>query len=372
MLENSDRIRQASQTATLTTIHKDDILFFEGDDPDGWFIVLQGTIDVIIRLFLVAEDCLISDQEHETTEFAQLSEQMDLDPSIDKLKRVNRLKPGCIFGHHAYLLDRPRSATLVASSDIVDIVRFDPEVFQQTSSLILAKAFLTNHSGLVQKVFPRLRDDQITLIASLSEAIELKAGRTITADTSLGRWLYIIKSGTIARYRVVDFTSLSFRHIEAAFEPLQLHFPPGLHPVHTDNLEIGALFADPSIEDLSDSMFIAKTATPVELLALDADYFRIVAGRHEIERVREDMKSVLTDDLVIKIWVEAEKVRLWEKFKRRLMKEAHKEIKTDNQFKQSTLAIRIAKVPSALKDYKPKKVVPYASRSLRGKTKMAE
>jgi hypothetical protein len=54
------------------------------------------------------------------------------------------------------------------------------------------------------------------------------------------------------------------------------------------------------------------------------------------------------------------------------MKEAHKEIKTDNQFKQSTLAIRIPKVPSALKDYKPKKVVPYASRSLRGKTKMAE
>jgi CRP-like cAMP-binding protein len=64
---------------------------------------------------------------------------MELDPAIDKLKRVNRLKHGSIFGHHSYLLDRPRSGTLVASSDVVDIVRFEPEVFQQTSSLILAK-----------------------------------------------------------------------------------------------------------------------------------------------------------------------------------------------------------------------------------------
>jgi hypothetical protein len=217
-----------------------------------------------------------------------------------------------------------------------------------------------------------LREDQVALIASLSETIELKAGRTIAVDTSLGRWIYIIKTGTIARYRVVDFTSLSFRHIEAPFEPLQLHFPEGLHPVHTDNLEVGALFADPSIEDLSDSMFIVKTATPVELLALDADYFRIVAGRHEIERVREDLKSDLTDESVIKIWVNAEKIRLWEKFKQMLMKEARKEIKTDAQFKQSTLAIRIPKVPSALKDFKPKKVVPYASKSLRGQKKGVE
>jgi CRP-like cAMP-binding protein len=369
MLENSDRVRQAAKTATVVTIHKDDILFFEGDDPDGWFMVLTGTIDVIIRLFLVAEDCLISDQEYETTEFAQLSERMELDPSIDKLKRVKRLKPGEIFGQHAYLLDRPRSATLVASSDVVDLVRFEPEIFQQTSSLITAKTLFAEHSALVEKVFPRLREDQVTLIAALAEVIELKAGRTITAETSLGRWLYIIKTGTIARSRVVDFTALSFRKCEAPFEPLELHFPNGMHPVHTDNLEVGALFADPVIEDLTDSMFIVKTATPVKLLALDADYFRIVAGRHEIERVREDLKSDLTDELVIKIWVNTEKARLWEKFKQRVTKAAHREIKTELQFKNSTLAIRIPKVPTALKDYRPKKVEPYASKSLRGPTK---
>jgi CRP-like cAMP-binding protein len=215
-------------------------------------------------------------------------------------------------------------------------------------------------------VFPRLRDEQVALIAAIADVIELKAGRTITAETTLGRSLYIVKNGTIARHRVVDFTLLSFRKIEATYEILQLHFPSGMHPVHTDNLERGAMFADPSVEELSDSLFIVKTATPVELLALDFDYFRIVAGHLEIEKVKEELQTNLTDEAVIRIWVEAERVRLWSKFKERQIKDAHREFKTDAQFRHGTLAIRIPKLPRALDDFRPKKVVPYVSRSLRG------
>lgn len=366
MLENTDRIKEAAKSATLVTMHRGEVLCFEGDDPDGWFLVLDGTVDVIIRLFLVAEDCSFDAQEHETTEFAQLMDLMELDMAIDKLKRVNVLKPGQIFGHHSYLLERQRMSTIVASADYVDLIRFEPEIFQKTSSLILAKNLYSEHKQLTHNVFPRLRDDQLTMISALADTVELKAGTTITADSEIGNNLYIVKSGTIARYRVIDFTDLSFRKIDAAFERLELHFPDGMHPVHTDDLTAGTLFADPSVKEMSDSQFNVKTTTDVELLALDLEYFRIVVGAFEVERVRQEIKSELTDAEVIRIWVEAEKKKLWSKFKEREIKDAHRQMKTEKQFRTSTLAIRVPKVPKALKSYKPKKVVPYAPKSLRG------
>jgi len=291
---------------------------------------------------------------------------MELDVQMDKLRRVNRLKPGDIFGHHSYLLDRPRTATLVGASDVVELMRFEPEVFQQTSSLLIAKNLFTEHKSLVHQVFPRLRDDQTTLIAAFSDIIALKAGTTITSETTLGRSLYIVKVGTIARFRVVDFTHLSFRTVGAPFEGLQLHFPDGFYPVHTDNLEVGSLFADPSIEDFRESMFNVRTSTEVELLALNVDYFRIVAGAFEVEHVKQEMRSDLTDEQVIKIWVAAQRERLWDRFKGRQIKDAHREIKTERQFKASLLAIRVPKLPGGIRDYRPKKVVPYVSKSLRG------
>ena len=59
MLENSQRMREAAQSATLVTISNSDVLFYEGDDRDGWYLVLDGTVDVVIRLCLLAEDCFV-------------------------------------------------------------------------------------------------------------------------------------------------------------------------------------------------------------------------------------------------------------------------------------------------------------------------
>jgi CRP-like cAMP-binding protein len=364
-VEDIDRVRQAVSSVTLVTLRRDEILFFEGDAPDGWFMVIAGAADVIIRLFLVAHDCFIDDGAAEALEFAQLMDRMDLDPTVDQLRRVGCLRPGDIFGHHAYLLERRRAATIVGASDSIALARFDPAIFQQPTSLILARSLLNEHVALIRQLFPSLSDRQVANIGALADVVELKARRTITDEISRGRSLYVIKSGTIRRYRVVDFTELSFRRFDAAFESLQLHFPSELHPVHTDDLGPGALFADPALEDLNDSKFIAKTATPVQLLALDADYFRIVVGRREMAALRERLRSTLTEDAVVKIWVEAEKVRLWKRFKQRTIKEAHREIITDEEFKHQTLAIRVPRLPKALKPYKFKKVVPYAPKSLR-------
>jgi CRP-like cAMP-binding protein len=365
LLENSDRVRVAACHSTLVTLQKGEVLFFEGDDPDGWFLVVSGSVDVIIRLFLVAEDCLIDSQEDESTEFAQLMDLMGLEVAIDKLKRVNRLVSDDIFGQHAYLLDRRRSATIVGSSDTTWLIRFEADLFQQTSTHILAKNLFNEHKDLIGKAFPRLREDQIILIASQAEVVEVGSGTVISSTKSLGRRLFIVKSGKLARYRVVDFTSLSFRTIAAPFERLELHFPDGLYPVHTDDLGVGTFFADPSLSELNENEFNVRTTTFVELVGLDLEYFRIVVGSSEIGRVRSELKSSLSERDIINIWVNSEKARLWKAFKHRELEAVHLEMRTDHEFKTSKLAIRYPCLPGSQGEYHTRKVIPYASKTLR-------
>ena len=364
ILECPERVEEASKDAQLIRLKKGDVLFFEGDDPDGFYVVLQGAVDAIIRLFLVAEDCLFEANEQESTEFAHLMDLMDLDVSVDKLKKATEILPGSIFGHQSYLLERRRSATIVGSSEITDIVRFPPEIFQNTSSFILAKNIFNEHKELAKKCFPRLREEQISLICSLADTIDLPMGKSMTHKSSFGNYLYIVKKGSLARYRVVDFTNFSFRKIDAPFERLELHFPDGSHPVHTDNIEPGDLFQDPSIVLLTDKPFNVKAISDVELVSFDLDYFRIIVGSDEVKQINQELTSKLTDEDVIRIWVNDEKKKLWLNFKNREVKESHRAIKSDLLIKRAQVVVRIPKIPKSIKSYKYKKIFPYAPKTL--------
>lgn len=364
LLEYPERVEEASKSAQLIRLKKGEVLFFEGDDPDGWYMVLQGSADVIIRLFLVAEDCLFEAEEHESIEYAYLMDLMDIDVSVDKLKKATEITAGYIFGQQSYLLERRRSATIVGSSETSDIIKFPPDIFQKTSSLILARNIFNEHKELAKKCFPRLKEEQLILISSLADIIDLPMGKSLTSNSSFGNYLYIVKKGTLARYRVVDFTNLSFRKIDAPFERLELHFPDGFRPVHTDDIEPGSLLQDPSINDLCDQPFNFKATTDVELVAFNLDYFRIIAGSFEVQQIKQELTSSLTDEDVIRIWVNDEKKKLWINFKNREMKESHREIKSNLLFKRSQVVLRVPKIPKSIKSYKYKKIIPYAPKTL--------
>ncbi|OHT15676.1 hypothetical protein TRFO_42369 [Tritrichomonas foetus] len=403
MLEGPERVKQAASDATYVQLTKSDVLFFEGDDPDGIYIVMDGSVDVIIRLFLVAEDCLFDSDEKETTEFAQLMDLMDLDVTSDKLTRVNVLGKGQIFGHISYLLEKRRSATIVGASEFTDIIKLNPEIFTKTSALIKANELLNENKKLASKAFPRLRDEQITLISSLAETFTLPIGKTLTSENSIGKYLYIVKKGTLSRHQLVDFTPLSFRKIDAPFEKLELHFPDGPKPVHTDDISEGMLFIDPSASgclsypipnqaqnqassapsnatstvtssrnsplnspsQLTSKFNVRAISPEVKLLAFRLNYFKIVAGKVEVKKIKSELESKLTDKDAIAIWVRDEKARLWGEFKGREAKEAHKAARGDLLFKRGQVAIRTPSIPKSLKNFKPRQVIPYAPKSLR-------
>lgn len=368
MMGKSANVDKLAKSSTYKVLNRGDVLFFEGDDPDNWYLILSGTVDVIIRLFLVAEDCLFdSESTYESTEFAPLMSKMDLDVQHNKLRRVGVLQQGDVFAYHSYVINSKRAATIVASSEHTELVCL-PETLFREFCILNEQTNYQARCALIKSTFTRLRSDQIEHIGLLADVKKVPSGRTITHDNCYGRFIYIVKSGTITRYRVVDFTNLSFRTIDAPFEDLQLHFPNGLNPVHTDDLQQGGVFVDPSVRELSDNEFNIKTTTDVELLAMDIDYFKIIVGEFELERVKQEIKSTLTDDQVIKIWVESEKKRLWSKFKSRTTAAAQTEMRSDVAFKTGKMCIRTPQVPTSLKAFKFRKVTPYAPSHL-AKTK---
>ncbi|EAX90111.1 hypothetical protein TVAG_256160 [Trichomonas vaginalis G3] len=369
LIESTKDLENLAKQATYKLMKRGDVLFYEGDDPDGWFLGLSGTTDVIIRLFLVAEDCLFDTDSTDSTEFAPLMSKMDLDIQHDKLQRVRINNPGEVFGYHSFIpeISAKRSSTIVCSSEFSELICFPTNLFGEYA-LIKQRDLYHNHCDLLHRVFPRLKDDQVDHLALLAEIMKIPSKTTITAEKCYGRYIYIIKSRSIARYRVVDFSDLSFRTIDAPFESLQLHFPDGLHPVHTDNLVEGSVFVDPSVHTLYDNEFNIKTTSDVELVALDIDYFKIIVGAFELERVRQEIKSTLTDEQVKKIWYESEKKRLWDKFKSRTANEAKRELQGDLDFKSGATIARKANVPNSIPAFRPRVVKSYAPTHL-AKTK---
>lgn len=367
LIESSKELEELAKHATYKLMQRGDVLFFEGDDSDGWFVSLSGTTDVIIRLFLVAEDCLFDSDATESTEFAPLMSKMDLDIQRNKLQRVKVNNPGEIFGYHSFIPDAnsksasswKRASTIVCSSEFCELICLPTNLFSDFA-LIKQRDLYHNHYEIIHRVFSRLREDQVEHLALLADVMKIPAKSTITSEKCYGRFIYIIKSGTIARYRVVDFSDLSFRTIDAPFETLQLHFPDGMHPVHTDNLVADSVFVDPSIHTLYDNEFNIKTTSDVELIALNIDYFKIIVGAFELERVRQEIKSTLTDDQVRKIWFDNEKKRLWEKFRARTANEAKRELKGDMDFKTGATIARKADVPTSIPAFRPRNVKPYA------------
>lgn len=365
MFDSPEAVDQISKTATITILNKSSILFCEGDIPNGWYLIVDGSVDVVIRYFLIAEDCLFDSDIDEITDFAQLMDLMHLDVKVDKLKRIKTLCENDVFGQHSYYLDKRRSATIVGVSSETILMKFPESTLKNTESLIrLTRIFAINKS-LIHSALPRLRDDQLLLINGFSEEIKVPAGRKITERSPLSNSLYIVKEGCLKLMRMVDFTDYSFRKTSATFESLQLHFPDGYSPVHIGDLRPGSIFADPSVHEVIDSYYQLHATTDCLLIALNFEYFKIVAGKKEVGLIREELRSKLSSEEVVRVWANTEKQRLWKNFKKKGVKDAHKELKTARRAQTSMVAIRIPSKPKSFKEYHPKKVVPYVSPGLR-------
>ena len=364
-------------------------------------------MDVIVRLFLIAEDCIIEDEESlkENLQYAPLIHQMDLDVEHNKLRRIKTLRPNDVFAYHSYILEKKRTSTLMCSSDYCELIVFPRTTFYDYC-ITKARTNYSDYYDLIHTSFPSFRDEQIEHIALYSYITKIPKSTKISKENSFGRNIYILKEGEIARNRLVDFSDLSFRTIPGAYSSLDLKFPDGVLPVHTDNLTQGNVFIDPIYgnehdeENLSGSteyfnfslirstesfnltetnsqatlqnkeqgnIIILKTQTDVELLTMDIDYFAIIIGEFEFERIKQSIKSEMSDNDIIMIWYNQEKEKLWKKFKVRTESEVKTQLYGKNHATDGTSIARdylTESRPTSMSSFRKRKIVQKCSRHL--------
>ena len=412
LMNDKKELPELAKVAKYQVLRKNDVLFYEGDDSGDWFCILNGTLDVIVRLFLIAEDCIIEDEESskDNLEYAPLIHQMDLDIEHNKLRKVKTLKTNDVFAYHSYILEHKRASTILCSSDYCELIVF-PRTSFYDYCISKARANYNDYTDLIHNSFPALRNDQIEHIALYSYITKVPKNTKISKENTFGRNIYILKEGEMARNRLVDFTKLSFRTIPGAYSSLDLKFPEGIQAVHTDDLKQGNIFFDPilaiqesdenlslSVEDFSmynstesfsmmetnstssskpfkNNIIILKTQTDVELLTLDVDYFAIIVGAFEFERVKQNIKSNMDDQDIIMIWYNQEKERLWKKFKTKTESEVKTQLKGKQHAYDGTSIARDYlddPRPTSMGAFRKRKITPKCSTHLAQKYDFSE
>ena len=173
-----------------------------------------------------------------------------------------------------------------------------------------------------------LREDnrywsQIEKIALSSTSIKIPDKTSLSKDNSYGKNIYIVIDGKIARYQSIDFTSVSYRVIRGKVNSLDIKFPSGNHLVYVGDVD-SKVFIDPIAQE--DYQIVLKTKSEAEVLCMDLEYFKIIVGEFEFQRILTRLEKQKTDEEVINMWLQHEKERKWEKYKIKASNEMKNEI----------------------------------------------
>lgn len=106
----ANEIAELYESATVRVLQKGEILFEQGAEPDGMYILLTGGADLMVD--------------------PAYQEQVEV--GATELRRVHTFAIGESFGEMAILDGRPRSATVIATSDSTRMLCFPETVFSKT------------------------------------------------------------------------------------------------------------------------------------------------------------------------------------------------------------------------------------------------
>jgi ABC-type bacteriocin/lantibiotic exporter with double-glycine peptidase domain/CRP-like cAMP-binding protein len=226
-----------------------EVVFRQGDPPDAYYVVADGTARVL------ADDAA----GHEVS--------------------LNILRPGDSFGEAALVDDAPRTATVRASSPL-RLLRLDAGVFRAVVELYPETAerfrqaernqqindFLRLHSAFA--VLPR--DVALELIGRLHE-LEAADGEDVVRQGDAADALYLVQDGRLGVW-ISD---------------------PDAPPRRVATVHSGEFFGELALIRQSTRTASVRAEGPVRLLVLEGDYFRRLVADNEAFAARVDERLAL-------------------------------------------------------------------------------
>jgi len=162
-------------------VHKDEVVFYEGQVGDGFYIVYSGCVEVM-----------------------KFSEEKNERFGAGDVVRLNRIRPGGWFGEIALCMDMDRTATVIAveSSLLMMISRDSFRAFLQAANMdvneVMRKRIIQSFKAFRIPFFEAIPESKYVDLARDCKLEQFDAHEVIFAEGEPGDRFYIISRGQVS------------------------------------------------------------------------------------------------------------------------------------------------------------------------------
>lgn len=342
-IQNDDERRSICQKIELEEHHAQTILFCQGDDPDGWYLVYKGSCLVIIGWPDDSYNDGIGPDTIRTLRY-QFGENANFRCLAIK-------KPTQEFGSTALIKEKPRNATIFVNEDSL-LLRVDANNYRDSVAWY-AQTLLERKASFLERVkdlspFRECPECFLRLAENLRE-IHLKKGEIYSYDNPICKGFIVMQSGMISKHYKADFSKVKYIKNIQLMEGVNIEIPTDEEDVQTDIYCAKQVVPDPSLAIEGHKKFIlvvVKDSVGYELMMSDLYYLVPFDIR---ERMIEAVLQDPDDKSLVNKWIDREKAMVWKAYKKRINKEARDFVKAEKRITNGTLISRVPKQPKAIK-----------------------
>lgn len=343
--------KEVCRRITYDKYDTNDIVIKQGDEPDGWYLILTGTCSIYIIVG--------GDSGHEAIPPSVLSTLKNGLGQDKCFLCVARKFPCQEFGSTALTNNDKRNATIVADEPSL-ILRVDPHLYRDTAAWV-ARAQLEKRAALLSHI-PQLQflrelppEDKIfTRLGENMKENKLETGTVVNAQNPIAEGCFIvIEEGLLAKQRVVDFSIYKSKDMNANQRHLSIALPPGRHAVTVAMHGPKTMFPDPTLKDFVSYPFSMTVIEPASFYLLKVSDMTSMLLNTQIERIKNAVRAEPTDIEVIRMYIDKQEAIQWQLFKKKCVKEARESIKMEKSITNGQWPMRRSGVPKRIKEHKP-------------------
>lgn len=346
--------KEICRRITYERYDTNDFVIKQGDDPDGWYLILSGSCSIYIFV--------PGDFGHEAIPPSAISTLKNAFGQDKCFLCVAKKYPSQEFGSTALTNNDKRNATILADEPSL-ILRVDPHLYRDTAAWV-ARAQLEKKANLLSHIpqFQFLKelppDDRIfTRLGENMIENRLETGLVINAQNPVAKDCFcVIEEGLLYKQRVVDLSNFNKKDLIQNSQKNQLQFPinlpPGKLTVTIKKLGPKTMFPDPALTEYVSYPFSLVVVEPVTFYALKkSDLTSMLLNTH-IERIRNSVRDEPTDIEVIQMHIERQQAIQWQLFKKKCVKEVRGAIKVERQMALGQWCVRHSGIPKTIKQHK--------------------
>jgi CRP-like cAMP-binding protein len=333
------------------------ILFKQGDEPDGWYLVFSGMCSIHIKLNAHNED---GHSQIPAQTVALLRSAFGPDECFIQVAHKG---PSQEFGSTALTKNDKRNATIVVDEPS-QILRVDPQLYRDTAAWF-ARAQLEKAAALMSHIpelqFLRETRDIYTRLAENIKQEKIEIGTVVDTNyfkkvSEMTKDKYedcfiVVGEGLLWKRRVVDFTG--YRGEEMEESGLAITIPTGKRTVRVRTFQAKSMFPDPALKEYVPYPFTLVVMEPVIAYRLKVKDLASMLLTTQMQKIRDQFQDEPDDAQVVKMWIAEHQAKHWQLFKQKCVKEARGMVKVERAIMRGQWGLRLPAPPKAIKDHEP-------------------